>query len=107
MQTYILERGTSRLVIDTKFYRSALRSNRFGKERFRSSHLYQIYAYLHTQAHRGPSYRRASGMLLYPTVERHLNETVRIQGHDIHLNTLDLAVEWPQIEARLTALLPA
>jgi 5-methylcytosine-specific restriction enzyme subunit McrC len=103
----ILQQGTSRMVIDTKFYRSALRSNRFGTDRFRNTHLYQIYAYLHTQAHRGPLYRSASGMLLYPTVGRHLNETVRIQGHDIHLKTLDLAMEWPQIEERLTALLPS
>ena len=40
-------------------------------------------------------------MLLYPTVEYELDERMDIQGHNIRVATVDLAVPWDAIEARL------
>jgi len=90
-----------RLIIDTKYYREALVSNRGGALKFTSQNLYQIYAYLRTQEWRGDDYRNARGMLLYPTVDRRFDEEVDIQGHNIRVSTIDLADTWEAIESRL------
>ena len=63
-----------RLIIDTKYYRDALTSNRGGPLKFKTENLYQIYAYLRTQEGEGENYRNARGMLLYPTVDYELKD---------------------------------
>jgi 5-methylcytosine-specific restriction protein B len=88
-------------IIDTKYYREALVSNRGGALKFTSENLYQIYAYLRTQEWRGEEYRNARGMLLYPTVHQGFDEQVDIQGHNIRVSTIDLADSWEAIETRL------
>lgn len=94
-----------RLVVDTKYYRSALSTGPFGTTKFHSGHLYQLYAYLRTQEHRSDEHRDAEGMLLYPTTTVELDEAMRVQGHRIRVATVNLAQPWPAIEARLHALL--
>jgi 5-methylcytosine-specific restriction enzyme subunit McrC len=94
-----------RLVIDTKYYANTLsESHRGGGAKFHAGHLYQMYAYLRTQEHRGDLYRDADGLLLYPTTNGDLRETMQLQGHRIHVATVDLARPWPEVEARLLAL---
>jgi len=90
-----------RFIIDTKYYREALVSNRGGALKFTSENLYQIYAYLRTQDWRGEGYLNARGRLLYPTVDQGFDEQVDIQGHNIRVSTIDLADTWEAIEARL------
>jgi len=96
-----------RLVIDTKYYASALSTSLYGAERFRSGNLYQLYAYLRTQEHRGAPHRSAAGMLLYPTTDRELEETMFIQGHRIRVASLNLSARWEMIEASLISLVTA
>ena len=72
---------------------------------FRSENLYQIYAYLRTQENGTEEYRNARGMLLYPTVDRPLDEEADIQGHNIRVSTIDLSDSWEAIEARLLSFL--
>jgi 5-methylcytosine-specific restriction enzyme subunit McrC len=95
----------NRFIIDTKYYSEALVSNQGGKPKFRSEHLYQMYAYLRTQENGIEEYRHARGMLLYPTVDRHLDEEADIQGHNIRVSTIDLSDSWEAIEARLLSFL--
>ena len=94
-----------RLVIDTKYYATALGTSLYGTEKFRSENLYQVYAYLRTQEHLSPSHRRAAGMLLYPTTSYDLDEAMIVQGHRIRLATVDLGEPWERIEACLIGLI--
>lgn len=90
METDITLRSPGRVVvIDTKFSKSALQV-RFGKERLRSEHLYQLFAYLKNLEPRGNGYADADGILLYPTVEKPVRFTTRVQGHRISVRTVDL-----------------
>ena len=95
----------NRFIIDTKYYREALVSNQGWLPKFRSENLYQIYAYLRTQENGTEEYRNARGMLLYPTVDRPLDEEADIQGHNIRVSTIDLSDSWEAIEARLLSFL--
>lgn len=46
----------------------------------------------------------ASGLLLHPSIGRHIDETVVIQGHAIRFATVDLAGTAPSIRNRLLRL---
>jgi 5-methylcytosine-specific restriction enzyme subunit McrC len=95
---------SQRLVIDTKYYIAALSASFYGTDKLRSDNLYQLYAYLRTQEEESTSHRTASGMLIYPTTKYELCEAMLVQGHRIHLVTVDLSKEWGKIEARLLSL---
>lgn len=96
------ENQTGRIVIlDTKFTANSLRESRWGKEIFDSSHLYQIYAYLKTQAHLSPSHQQATGILLYPAVNHQLSEKINLPGHQIRIECVNLAAPWQAIEQNL------
>ncbi len=89
------------VVVDTKFTPHALRKSQYGRERFASSHLYQMYAYLRTQEEVSNFHADATGILLYPTVGFDLSEEARIQGHRIRWETVDLSLDWRAIDERL------
>ena len=93
------------VVLDTKFYAECLVTSQFGdKLKFHSSHLYQMYAYLMSQEHRSRHHQTAAGILLYPTVTESLSEVIRLQGHEIYWETIDLAQPWEKIERDLLAI---
>jgi 5-methylcytosine-specific restriction enzyme subunit McrC len=99
-------RGISarRIVLDAKYYGKTL-SSRFGNvDKFHSAHLYQLYAYLRTQEHRGGPFRDCAGILVYPTTAAPIDERMRVQGHEIRVATLDLAQPWVDIERDLLGL---
>lgn len=99
----ILEHGASnrRIVIDTKFT-SILTGGWYRDETLRSGYLFQIYAYLRSQAGRGNLLAdHAEGLLLHPSVGREVDETVVIQGHPIRFATVDLAGTGATIRQRL------
>ncbi|MBL8090806.1 MAG: hypothetical protein JNJ43_10785 [Anaerolineales bacterium] len=90
------------LIIDTKFTANSLVENRWGKQDFDSSHLYQLYAYLKTQEHLSEKHRQANGILLYPTVHgKNLSEVVQLQEMSLRVESVDLSAEWQEIEKRL------
>lgn len=93
-----------RLVIDAKYSQKTLATNQYGGSKFKSNNLYQIYTYLRTQEHRGGSYAEAQGMLLYPTTAGNMLETMKVQGHKIHIATVDLGKSWQEIEERMLSL---
>jgi len=94
-----------RIVIDTKF-NALLASGWYRSETLRSGYLYQIYAYLLTQAGSGDQLAdSATGILLHPSVGDSYLETVSIQGHRIRFATVDLAGTTANIRGRLVEVI--
>lgn len=88
----VLTHGPSRrIVIDTKFT-SVLTARAYGGVGLKSAHLYQLYAYIRSQAGRGEQAAdNAEGILLHPSLDRHIDEAVTIQGHRFRFVTVDLS----------------
>ncbi|QPB22004.1 5-methylcytosine-specific restriction endonuclease system specificity protein McrC [Rhizobium sp. 007] len=86
-------KGTDRrVVLDTKFT-GILAPRSHGSEGLKSAHIYQLYAYLHSQAGLGDDCAdRAEGILLHPSIKRHIDEAVTIQGHRFRFVTVDLSL---------------
>ena len=99
------EKETGRmLMLDTKFTAQSLVENQWGKPVYDSSHLYQLYAYLRSQEQLSDAHRNAVGILLYPVVEGRLSESVNLQGHEVRIESVDLAARWQEVERQLLAL---
>ena len=92
------------IVLDTKFTGASLTGGRWGNTTFNRDHVFQIYAYLRSQEEESPEHRCSTGILLYPTVGHRLSERVKIQGHSIHWETVDLSQPWRGIEADLLSI---
>jgi len=96
------EKATGRIIVlDTKFTAQSLVENRWGKEMFASSHLYQLYTYLGTQEHMSEQQAKSAGILLYPAVREELSEVIELPNHEMRIECVNLAAPWPQIEQRL------
>lgn len=89
------------IVLDTKFTAGSLRTGLGGKSTYDSSHLYQLYAYLRTQEAKSAAHREATGVLLYPGIYAELSDRFVVQGHEIGIQTVDLAGDWVGVERRL------
>lgn len=100
------EKKTGRIIVlDTKFTTKSLTPNQWGSKTFDSSHLYQLYAYLKTQEHLSDQFRCASGVLLYPMVDKsRLSEKILLQDLTIRIETVDLTAPWVEIERFLLDL---
>lgn len=87
-----------RIVIDTKFT-SILAHGKYGKETFKSAHLYQLYTYVRTQENESDSMSASSeGMLIYPATGQSIRESIQLSGHKMTAATVDLTR--PAIEVR-------
>lgn len=90
-----------RIVVDTKFT-SIVTAGWYRDETLRSAYVYQIYAYLRSQAGCGdPRADCASGLLLHPSIGAMVDETVVIQGHSIRFATVDLTDSATEIRSQL------
>lgn len=90
-----------RIVIDTKFT-TIVTKGWHREETLRSGYIYQIYAYLRSQAcQEDVSSITASGVLLHPAVDESVDETVVIQGHAIRFITVDLTASTQHIRRQL------
>ena len=96
--------GRRTLIIDAKYYSQTFQSY-YDKETIHSSNIYQIMAYLNNIKEYGGIDANAEGMLLYPVVDKKLRETYDMQGHKIHICTLDLSREWKDIRHELLELI--
>jgi 5-methylcytosine-specific restriction enzyme subunit McrC len=93
-----------RIVIDTKFT-SIVTSGWHRDETLRSGYLYQIYAYLRSQAGGAdPLADRADGLLLHPSIGIDVDEAIVMQGHQIRFATVDLTQKTAHIRAQLMRL---
>jgi 5-methylcytosine-specific restriction enzyme subunit McrC len=106
MQTDIsIERGDSKTIIDTKFYREALVTH-YGQEKIQSGHLYQMHAYLTHLEKKGGINSNCSGILLYPTVETDWCIPMRIfDKYSVTVCTVNLNQEWVKIHKDLMTIL--
>lgn len=86
-----------RTIIDTKFT-SILGSSHYGTDRFKSSHLYQLYTYLRSQERpEDAASLTTSGVLLYPSTGENIHESMTLHGHTLALATVDLMSSPTQI----------
>lgn len=87
-----------RIVIDTKFT-SILAHGKYGKDTFKSSHLYQLYTYVRTQEKNSdPLSASSEGMLIYPATGQTIRESIQLSGHKMTAATIDLTR--PAVEVR-------
>ncbi|WP_291720561.1 5-methylcytosine restriction system specificity protein McrC [Bernardetia sp.] len=101
METDIsLENETEKIIIDAKFYQNTMAEN-YGKEKIFSSNLYQLFSYLLNQEDGSNKTKSATGILLYPTIEKEYNLDYQFKQHKIQIRTLNLNADWREIERRL------
>ncbi|MBV6757797.1 5-methylcytosine-specific restriction endonuclease system specificity protein McrC [Rhodococcus opacus] len=89
-----------RVIVETKFT-SSVEKGRHGGERFKTGHIYQLYAYVRAQSEEDPLARHTTGVLLYPVIEGDLNEAMVVHGHVIRFMSVDLAATPATIKAQL------
>src|SRR6056297_120935 len=83
----VLQDFEKMLVIDTKYYASALAKRNFGTtEKLISYNMYQIFTYVKNMDFDG----EIGGMLLYPTVDYDLDQRYKMTGNDIFVCTVNL-----------------
>lgn len=97
-----LEFSGQKIIMDTKFYKDML-TGHWDKETIRSGHLYQLFAYLKNDEYY--SRHKASGILLYPKVDKSLDLKYKLHGFDVRLCTLDLTQHWSKIHNRLLEII--
>ncbi|MFQ4150339.1 hypothetical protein AAGW05_16905 [Arthrobacter sp. LAPM80] len=105
----ILENATDnrRIVIDTKFT-SILAHGKYGKDTFKSSHLYQLYTYVRTQEMESdPLSVSSEGMLIYPATGQTIRESIQLSGHKMTAATIDLTLPAVQIRRQLLDVISA
>lgn len=88
------------IIIDTKFYRETLAYN-YDKASLHSGNLYQLFAYLENFESDG---RKVDGMLLYPVVDKEVNEDYSYKDHKVMIRTINLQQDWQLIDKRLKEL---
>jgi 5-methylcytosine-specific restriction enzyme subunit McrC len=98
-----LESAHSALVLDAKYYREAFQT-RFNKRSLRSTHLYQIYAYIRNLADQDPIYSMAEGILIYPVTSEPFTVSVQLGPHSVRAAGLDLSQDWQAIRRDLLRL---
>lgn len=90
-----------RIIIDTKF-NSIINPGHYRENTFSSGYIYQIYTYLRSQEYiDDPMSINSSGILLHPSIDTVVNESVVIQGHPIKFATVDLTQDSKEIRRQL------
>ncbi|WP_394440166.1 5-methylcytosine-specific restriction endonuclease system specificity protein McrC [Sphingobium naphthae] len=93
-----------RIIIDTKFT-GILAKSKFETERFKTDHLYQLYTYLRSQEKiNDPLSENCEGWLIYPSMGINIDETAKIQGHNLRMVTIDLSLPSDDIIRNLQRL---
>jgi 5-methylcytosine-specific restriction enzyme subunit McrC len=101
METDVCLRSPTRsIILDTKFYASALKQSAFGEPKLPAANLYQLYTYLR-QKSADNGWEHAEGVLLYPRTTQTLAVDFTTHGHRIRAITLDLAQPWNGIHKAL------
>ncbi len=84
--------ATNKLVIECKFYESAIQTRTFGeankKNSFISAHINQLFVYLKNLGIKDKCI--LSGMIIYPENGEKIDSTYNIQGHRVSIKTINL-----------------
>jgi 5-methylcytosine-specific restriction enzyme subunit McrC len=98
---------SNRLIIECKFYESALQARRILGEdttgKFISGHIFQLYAYLKNLELK--HLMQTSGMIIYPENGKKINSTYTLQGHKVLIKTIDLNMSPSEIQSDLMSCL--
>jgi 5-methylcytosine-specific restriction enzyme subunit McrC len=101
METDICLQSADRaIILDTKFYASALKIGAYGSKKLPAPNLYQLYTYL-CQKSCDSGWEKAEGVLLYPRTEQDVTVEFTTHGHRIRALTLDLAQPWQHVHKAL------
>ena len=94
-----------KLVIDTKFTH-IFKETQYKSEMLRSGYLYQLYAYLHTQAEQlqAQGIEHSAGTLLHPQCGQAMDAYVDMQGHRMRFKTIDLMCSAGEFERQLQSI---
>lgn len=95
--------GADPIIVETKFA-DALKPNQYGLARLAREHIFQLYAYIQSQNEVDDLAAVAEGVLLYPVVGQHLDESATIQGHRYRFLTVDLAASSGEIRDTLLSV---
>src|SRR5699024_2008127 len=96
-----IQTSTTQFIIDAKYYQSAFTSF-FDKDRFRSSHMYQMTSYMQKRA---STEKQTKGILMYPSNGYEFYEQYQDSDGDIlSFKTVNLAKSWRYIEADLAEI---
>ena len=93
-----------KIIIDAKYYRETMSLN-YDKEKIKSNNLYQLFSYLLNQEDNSERNNLATGILLYPTIEKEYDLHYRYKSHDIQIKTLNLNSSWQSISRRLNQII--
>lgn len=95
--------GDKTLIIDTKYYGRTMQNN-YDSYSIISGNLYQIFTYVKNKDCTGSG--NVSGLLLYAKTDEAItpDNDYLIGGNRISVKTLDLGLEWCEIERQLTAI---
>lgn len=105
METDItLENDKEKIIIDAKFYRETMALN-YDKEKIKSVNLYQLFSYLLNQHDSNAKTRNATGILLYPTIEKDYDLNFYYKEHSIQIRTINLNTNWQNISSRLKCII--
>jgi len=97
----ILDGENRKVVLDTKYYKEALKEN-YGKKRISSDNLYQMYAYMKNLAANDSDYEHCEGILLYPTVDESFKGAMwELDGHKLYAKMINLNQDWDKIHSDL------
>lgn len=88
------------LIIDTKYYGRTMQSQ-FGKNSYHSGNMYQIHSYVSNK--KATYVGKVSGLLLYAKTDEEItpNQKFTISGNQFAVQTLDLNVDFSDIEKQL------
>lgn len=99
--------ATSKLVIECKFYETAIQTRKFGeidkKSSFISAHINQLFVYLKNLEIKDKSV--LSGMIIYPENGEKIDSVYNIQGHRVLIKTVDLNLSAQQINNQMLKFL--
>jgi 5-methylcytosine-specific restriction enzyme subunit McrC len=100
-----IEYPERKLILDCKFYPEVFLV-RHEREKLRSAHLYQLFAYLQNKAI-SPDWKDVEGILLYPAVspDIYIHSSHTILGHQMRIESVDLNRPWPEIHDSLLKVL--
>ncbi len=97
-----LESIHRKIIIETKYIPEVLnRHYRGGIPKLHNKHLYQLFSYLKNIEGKDALSKTCQGILLYPSVDIHIDERVEISGHLLRIYTLDLNRKWERIHQDL------
>jgi 5-methylcytosine-specific restriction enzyme subunit McrC len=105
MRTDVVLTSSDRcIILDTKYYVDAL-AGAFEEKKVRSSHLYQMFAYVENRAAHTGDKPPHEAMLVYPVVKQGFRYDYRLKGRRISIRSVDLDQPWQGVRNDLLGLL--